>query len=847
MRGSSTALALPGWSVAALVLILLPLLDACAGGQEPGAPGPAGKHQSGGDRQPAGPQEPPLTLIPYPAHVERAGPTHAFAGPPAVRVADPGDAELVRVARHAARRLAERLGTSVGAEPEPAERAQAGPSARDATEAGPSAPEGAESEPPDPDRAGTIRLELDPAFPDPSPEAYALETDADGVRVSARGGAGLFYGVETVAQLVRPAPPDGWIVPEVRIADRPRFPYRGLHLDVARHFFPPEVVKRVIDLAARYKLNRFHWHLTDDQGWRIEIERYPRLTEVGAFRDETVVGRNLDPYVGDGVPHGGFYTQEEIREVVAYAAERFVTVVPEIEMPGHARAALAAYPELACTPGPFEVATSWGVFEDVFCPSERTFAFLEGVLTEVMDLFPGPYVHVGGDEVPKVRWRESELAQEVMRREGLADEDELQSWFMGRIERFLHRHGRSLIGWDEILEGGLPERAVVMSWRGTAGGIEAARQGHDVIMTPTDHMYFDYYQGDPATEPLANGGQVPLERVYGFEPVPEELTPEETGRVLGPQANLWTEYVKTPEHLEYMLFPRLLALAEVAWSPRETRDWAGFEARLPAALETLDRLGVRYRIPEVRGLDGERLFLDSAVTLTLAGPHPRAAIRYTTDGSEPGPDSPRYEAPLTLSLDGPVHVRARLVLPDGRAGPVSAGIFRRTTLRPAAALEESRFAEGVRVAYFETRIESVHDLLDPEPPAEVPDAEPRAGAAIAPEISLLGRERDEDFALRFTGYLRAPADGVYRFTLLSDDGSALWIGDEIVVDHDGLHGPSEKAGEVALAAGHHPVTVIYFQAGGGKALDLFVTPPGGERMSVPRGWLRYARGEGASR
>lgn len=511
-----------------------------------------------------------LPLVPYPAQVASGDGEHAFGGPPFVVAAEPADAELASLAGYAARALSEPLGRPV--------RAAA------------TAPAGAR---------GAIELAIDPAFPDPSPEAYRLSTDEAGVTISARGHPGLFYGVQTLRQLVRAAGPEGWTVPSVEIADRPRFAYRGLHLDVARHFFPAGFVERLIDLLARYKLNVFHWHLTDDQGWRIEIRRYPRLAEVGAHRKETVLERRLDPYVGDGVPHGGYYTQDQIREVVKGAAERHVTVIPEIEMPGHATAALAAYPELACTPGPFEVGTTWGVYEDVFCPSERTFRFLEGVLAEVLELFPGPYVHIGGDEVPTRRWRESDLAREVMRREGLASEDDLHGYFIGRIGALLRRHGRRIIGWDEILEGGPAPEAIVMSWRGTAGGIAAARAGHDVIMTPASHLYFDHYQGDPAIEPLASGGYSPLERVYGFEPVPDELTADEARRVLGAQANVWTEYMKTEEHVEYMVFPRLLALAEVAWSPREARDRASFRARLPARLATLDRLGVRYRVPDI--------------------------------------------------------------------------------------------------------------------------------------------------------------------------------------------------------------------------------------------------------
>ncbi|HJS48279.1 MAG TPA: beta-N-acetylhexosaminidase, partial [Gemmatimonadales bacterium] len=447
-------------------------------------------------------------------------------------------------------------------------------------------------------------LRLDPPGIAAEREAYRLEVGPDGVVISASDPAGLFYGVQTLRQLLPPGRPAAGplLLPAVLIEDRPRFRWRGLHLDVGRHFQPVGFVKRYIDLLAAAKLNTFHWHLTEDQGWRIEIKRYPRLTDVGAWRRETMVGKNFDPYLGDGTRHGGFYTQDEIREVVAHAAARFVTVVPEIEMPGHSLAALAAYPELACTPGPFEVGTTWGVFDDIYCPTEETFAFLEGVLEEVLGLFPSSFIHVGGDEAPKARWEASPVAQEVIRREGLADEHQLQSWFIRRMERWLAARGRRLIGWDEILEGGLPPGATVMSWRGTAGGIEAARQGHDVVMTPTSHLYLDYYQGDPAGEPLAIGGNLPLEKVYGFEPVPVELDSAEARHVLGAQGNVWTEYLKTPAAVEYMAWPRALALAEITWSPRERRAWPGFVARLPASLAWLRAWEVNYRVPKELGV-----------------------------------------------------------------------------------------------------------------------------------------------------------------------------------------------------------------------------------------------------
>ena len=426
-------------------------------------------------------------------------------------------------------------------------------------------------------------------------ESYRLEVSPEHIEVVARDRRGLFYGVQTLRQLVA-ASPNG--IPAVLIEDAPRFGYRGLHLDVGRHFFPVEFIKKYIDLLAAFKLNTFHWHLTEDQGWRLEIKKYPKLTEVGAWRKETIVGHaRRGPKGYDGIPHGGFYTQEQAREVVAYARDRGVTVLPEIEMPGHSLAALAAYPEYANVPGPFEVRTTWGISEEVFSPSEATFRFLEDVLREVMDIFPSEYIHIGGDEAPKKRWKESPLAQQIIRTEHLADEDELQSWFIRRIERFLNANGRRLIGWDEILEGGLAPNATVMSWRGTKGGIAAAKQGHDVVMAPQEDLYFDHYQADPEHEPLAIGGLTPIEDTYRYEPVAAELTAREAEHVLGPQGCVWTEYMPTAEHVEYMAYPRVLALAEVAWSPREARDWDSFSARLPAALRYLDRLGVRYRRP----------------------------------------------------------------------------------------------------------------------------------------------------------------------------------------------------------------------------------------------------------
>lgn len=656
-------------------------------------------------------------------------------------------------------------------------------------------------------------------------EGYHLAVTSDSVVVAGSDHPGVFYGFQTLSQSL-PTRLDGSA--PIRLAgldveDAPRFPYRGMHLDVGRHFFGPDFVKRYIDQLARYKINRFHWHLTEDQGWRIEIKRYPRLTEVGAWRAQTMVEKNFDPFVGDGVRYGGFYTQDEIRDIVEYARERYVTIVPEIEMPGHSLAALAAYPELACTPGPFQVGETWGVFEDIFCPKEETFDFLENVLTEVMDLFPGEYVHIGGDEAPKARWETSEVAQSVMRREGLADEHELQSWFVQRIERFLNDHGRRLIGWDEILEGGLAPDATVMSWRGVQGGIDAARQGHDVIMTPTSHLYFDFYQGDPTQEPLAIGGYQPLERVYSFEPVPDELTATEARHILGAQGNLWTEYITSEDHAEYMAFPRALALAEVTWSPKDTRDFGDFARRLPRQLERLDAAGIHYRIPDVTGLEHDRLTLDKKVMVALGAPA-HGVIRFTLDGTEPEPTSSIYQRPLELEVeDGPVTVAARIFLPDGRASAVRRATFTRTTLRPAA-LVDAELEPGLRVDLFQGAFRRVADM------------ERRGQTAVRTDpvdaVALPGWAIDEQFGLRFRGYLDVPENGVYTFRLTSDDGSVLRFAGSVLLDHDGPHGASSKEAQVALARGLHPFEVVYFQAGGGKALTLEWAPPGGDFVPV---------------
>lgn len=443
-------------------------------------------------------------------------------------------------------------------------------------------------------------------------EGYRLDAEPTVITIRAPEPAGVFYGIQTLKQLLPPEifreakPTDvKWIVPAVRIEDQPRFAWRGAHLDVGRHFMPKEFVKKFIDLLALHKMNSFHWHLTEDQGWRIEIKKYPRLTEVGAWRKETIVGHqrgNQADWKFDGEPHGGFYTQDDVREIVAYAKDRFINVVPEIEMPGHAVAAIAAYPELGLNAAGTEVAKTWGVFDNILSPTDASVRFMQDVLTEVMALFPSRFIHVGGDEAAKARWKASAEVQARIKELGVKDEDELQSWFIRQIDAFLTAKGRRLIGWDEILDGGLAPGAAVMSWRGIAGGLAAARAGHDVVMAPTSHTYFDYYQSKATDqEPLAIGGFLPVETVYGYEPLPAELEPEFQKHILGAQCQVWTEYLKGPKNVEYMAFPRLSALAEVVWTPAAKKDFKDFSDRMQTHQQRLSVLDVNYRTMTVAG------------------------------------------------------------------------------------------------------------------------------------------------------------------------------------------------------------------------------------------------------
>ena len=477
-------------------------------------------------------------------------------------------------------------------------------------------------------------------------EKYELKISKNGVQLSSFSNQGLFYGIQTFLQSIPFEKSDNVKIQCVSILDNPKYKWRGMHLDVCRHFFSIDFIKKYIDYIAMYKMNTFHWHLTDDQGWRIEIKKYPKLTKIGAWRDGSMIGHyNEQRY--DTLRYGGFYTQEEIKEVVKYAQQRHVTIVPEIEMPGHALAALASYPEFSCTGGPFKVAKIWGVLDDVFCPKDETFTFLENILSEVIDLFPSKYIHIGGDESPKVRWKCCPHCQSLIKKEGLKDEHELQSYFIQRIEKFVNSKGRKIIGWDEILEGGLAPNAAVMSWRGTEGGIAAAKQKHFVVMTPGSHCYFDHYQGDPKNEPIAFGGYTPVEKVYYFNPTPNELSKEEATYILGAQANVWTEYIETPEHVEYMIMPRMAALSEVLWGTANASDYKNFENRLINHFDFYEKSGINYS-KAIYEVTTEVSSGKNGVEFNLKAVNPKG-IRFTIDGSEPTKNAMIYTKPITVS------------------------------------------------------------------------------------------------------------------------------------------------------------------------------------------------------
>ncbi|MDR1258895.1 MAG: family 20 glycosylhydrolase [Tannerellaceae bacterium] len=654
------------------------------------------------------------------------------------------------------------------------------------------------------DAGNTIALITDPSA-DVGDEGYTLDVAPHNVAVRARTAQGLFYGMQTFMQLLpaeveSPTPVKGvrWTAPAVAVRDEPRFAYRGVMLDASRHFIPVDNIKKQLDVFALFKINRMHWHLTDDQGWRIEIRQYPRLTEAGSKSPNSE----------------GFYTQEEVREIVAYAAERFITVIPEIELPGHELAAISAYPELSCKGEPVSIRSVWGVEDVVLCAGkESVFEFLENVIGEVTALFPSEYFHIGGDECPKTSWKECPLCRERIRSEGIAAdahhsaEERLQSYFVQRIEKILARYGRKMTGWDEILEGGLAPTATVMSWRGEQGGIAAANMDHDVIMTPgSGGMYIDAYQGDARIEPVTIGGYTPLEKTYAYNPIPDTLAATgKGGFIRGVQANLWSEYMYTTDLMEYRAYPRVLALSEIAWSALDRKDYKDFERRVDNALVRLDGHSVNYHIPQPEQPGGSCNFVafTDKATLEFKTTRPVTMV-YTTDGSEPSPGSAVYSSPIEYTRSGTLKIRS--VLPSGRMSVTRVITVEKQEPSPAARPSPEGLTPGLqlKVAYGEYRdvasLKAAGEWKDVAPLADL-----RGITRVEPANDAM---RDvKQYAAVASGYVDIPEDGVYYF---SSDNEEVWIDGRLLIDNGGeVKRFSRHDRSVALDRGLHELKVVF--------------------------------------
>ena len=637
-----------------------------------------------------------------------------------------------------------------------------------------------------------IKLSIDHTLP-LNEEGYLLEASESGIAITGKSKSGLFYGLHTMMQLFSPeilAPDrkDGicWTVPCVTVKDEPRFPYRGMLLDVCRYFLPVDFIKKQLDLMAMLKLNYFHWHLTDDHLWTIEVKKYPLLTKIGSVRHNA-----------DGSVCQGFYTQEQIKEVVAYAAARQITVVPEIELPGHALAALTAYPELSCTGGPFQLRNQWGVEDDVYCAgNDKVFDFLEDVFDEIIPLFPGKYIHVGGDECPKVRWEHCRKCLNRIKEEHLKDSHELQSYFIHRVEAIVLKHGKSMVGWDEILEGGLAPSATVMSWTGEEGGITAANMGHDVIMTPLQYAYYDYNgQGAPEVEPVAIGYGISLQKAYSFEPVSDRIAKDKRHHILGAQANLWTEYSPTPEHTEYLLYPRLLAMAELTWTPKSQKNYKSFVRRMENMLLRLDAYDVNYHIPLPEGPVADYMAMTDNVSLAFHNSRNLNMV-YTLDGTVPSSGSKVYSGPLTFADDAVLKIATRL--PSGKLSRTRTVIVRKEKMRSAFSGPE-KMLPGAEMLHASGKFYYVTDLLD-------------AGWS-SPEIVMDFNQDvppESNGAFLYRGYFEVPKDGVYCFTTEMDQ---LKIDGELLISNSGKlvrHSVSRKT--IALEKGLHAFELVYINS-----------------------------------
>ena len=664
-------------------------------------------------------------------------------------------------------------------------------------------------------------------------EAYRIDISKSSITIIASNPAGLFYGAQSLLQLCGTQKTNQVSIACANIEDQPRFAWRGMHLDDSRHFRGKDFVKKYIDLMAMLKLNVFHWHLTDDQGWRIEIKKYPRLSTVGAWREDrrgenwVLSDEQRPPLKEKKPPYGGFYKQEEIKEIVQYAQDRFVTIVPEIEMPGHSQAALVAYPEYSCfgrakhVPVGLYTAENWN-FSDPYCAgNDQTFTFLEDVLTEVMGLFPSTYIHIGGDECRKVRWHECPKCQHRMRTEGFQQIEELQSYFIKRIQRFIQSKGRKMVGWQEILEGGLAPDATVMPWR-DSDALEAclasAQKGHHVVMAASSHLYFEL-------------NRTSLSKVYSYKPIPEGLPADKQPYILGVNACSWGEYTIYPKDVEEQVAPNICALAEVAWTPNNLKDWQDFNARMKAMYARLKAMDINYYLPAPLPMPGKTVFTDFK-NVSITTPNPPLIIRYSTDGKMPTANSPIYKSPFRIKTT--TTITAAIFDENNQSSkPVTSVFEKQALMRPVAA---GKTESGLKYKYYSQSFFSVFDI----------DASTLAESGITDTIGALKKNGKAHGAQMLHGYIRIPANGIFTFSIISNDGSALWIANRIVINHDGYPSafdwqgtPIFKTGEVALSKGLHPIKINYMDLGANEYLKLYVEGPGLPRQVVTKDFLAY--------
>lgn len=675
-----------------------------------------------------------------------------------------------------------------------------------------------------------IELQKDAAIT--SPEGYQINITEQKVLLKAGNPTGMFRAVQTIRQLMplsiekKPATFQNMKLPALTIIDEPAYAWRGIHLDVSRHFFAISYLEKLIDAMALYKLNKLHLHLTDDQGWRIEIKKYPQLTEQGAWRtfdknDSFCIRQQKnDPDMAIEPKHiiqrngktlyGGFYTQQQMKDLVKFAAARYIDIIPEVDMPGHMMAAIHAFPDLSCEGG-----SKWGeLFSTPICPcKESTFAFAQNVFTEIMDIFPSEYIHLGADEVDRKSWEKSELCKELMQKEGLKNSAELQSYFVKRMEKFFHSKGRKLIGWDEILEGGISPTANVMYWRSWVpdAPVTAARNGNNVIMSPGNPLYFDNL---PDAHSLSN--------IYHFKVVPEKLSAEHAKFIIGAQANLWTERVPSENRADYLYFPRMLALAERVWSKQ--LYFAAFQQRLPAHYNRLEAMRIHYRLPDLSGFAENNVFTNQAV-LDIKKPMPNLVLRYTTNGTLPTVTSPVLSKPLTIKQ--PVTIKLAAFTPKGLRGEIYTLNYKKEKYLEPVAVKNT--TNGLQAKFYKKYLLNTKGMKNLQP-----DSQFIAANAVVP--AGVGAP---SFGLQYSGYIDIPETGIYSFYLLVDDGGVLTIGDKEVVDNDGQHAPLEKSGQIALKKGLHPFRLNFIEGGGGFTLQLKYSRSGGSPMSIPDSFLKH--------